>query len=168
MFFLIFTFCAICSFSKKSNDSTVFTREVRTDDLIQMASEIPDDSIIYSKHEESVFIWGILERSRGMLRMRVDLGHKSEEEQDMPHDEDMDTVDHTIDLGKEFEANGTYLIEKAYCKLRTSRNAVFNDLKALYVKKGSLLAIIDACEQLSILLYFVPRLLLLGHMCILY
>jgi len=113
----------ICSFSRTSDGVTAFTREVRTDDLIQMAGEVPNNSIVYSKHEESVFIGTILQKSRWMLRIRVDLGHNHEEEK-MSQDDDPSTFDSSIDLGKEFEANGTYLIEKVYCKHRTRRNAV--------------------------------------------
>ena len=134
---------AICSFSRTSNGVTEFTREVRTDDLIQMASEIPDDSIVYNKREESVFIGTILQKSRGMLRIRVDLGHSNGEEQELPVNDDTSTFDQSFDFGKEFEANGTYLIEKIYCKHQTRRNVIFEDLAASDVEKEGLLAVIN-------------------------
>jgi len=118
----------------------VFSRDVKTRDIIQMAGGAPDDSLGYVKHEESVFVNKILQKSRGKMRIKLDLGDLQDKSDDLPND-----VDKKFDFGKEFESNGSYLIQKAYCKQRSKRNVVFFDLKAPTVKKGTLLATIDLC-----------------------
>jgi len=118
----------------------VFSRDVKTRDIIKMAGGAPDDSLVYVKHEKSVFVNKILKKSRGKMRIKFDLGDLQDKSDDLPNN-----VDKNFDFGKEFESNGSYLIQKAYCKQRSKRNVVFSDLKAPTVKKGTLLATIDLC-----------------------
>jgi len=129
---------------RKSGGVTVLTRTVTTSDLIQMASEVPDDSMIYTKKEESVFLDRILQKSRGIVRVEVDLGHQSaSQENDKPHSES-DTFNPNFGFDKEFASNGTYLIEKMHCKKRAKRSVSFSNLDAPHVRKERhLLATID-------------------------
>ena len=113
---------------------------METSDLLQMAGGDVEDShsIIFIKHEESVFINKLLQRSRGILKIKLDFSDDHDNEDDS-------TEDKTFDFGKEFESNGSYLIQKLYCKQRARRNVVFVDLKAPNVEKATLLATIDPC-----------------------
>ena len=72
-----------------------------------------------------------------MLRTRVDFGpeHNSE-----PANE---TFNPDFDFGDEFQANGTYTLEKVYCRQRSRRSLVFVDLASSTVQKGSLKATTD-------------------------
>ena len=133
----------LCSFDRTSGGVTMFSRDVKTNDLIQMAGGDVEDShsIIFIKHEESVFISKILQRSRGLLKLKLDF---NDDQSDFDNEDDS-TVNKTFDFGKDFESNGSYLIQKLYCKQRARRNVVFADLKALNVEKATLLAKIDPC-----------------------
>ena len=127
------------SFDKTSEDELVFSRDVRNGDLIQMAGgeSLTSDSLDYNKHEESVIVNKVLQKSRGKLKMKLDFGeHESD-------DLSSDDVDKDFDFGKEFASNGTYVLEKDYCKQRSKRNIMFADLKAPNIKRSTLLATID-------------------------
>jgi len=102
-----------------------------------MAGSPPDSSLVLSKHEVSVFVNKILKMSRGIMRVRIDFGKAN---LSMANDTFSDSV---MSFGREFQSNGTYLIEKAYCKRKSKRNLIFEDLAASNVEKGDLLAIID-------------------------
>ena len=128
------------SFNTTSGDVIVFSRDVKASDLIQMAGGAPGDSSGYAKHEESVFVNKILQKSHGKMKIKLEFGDL-EDDDDSPNDD----IDKNFDFGKEFESNGSYLIEKAFCKQRTRRNAIFSDLQASNVKKDTLLAAIDLC-----------------------
>ena len=130
------------SFNKTSRkDVIIFSREVLTDDLIEMANGADKDSLVYTKYEESVFINKILERSRGTLKLKLEFGG-NQNESDLP-DNDENTIDKINDFGKEFSSNGSYLIEKVYCKQRAKRNMIFTDLKSSSIEKATLLATLD-------------------------
>lgn len=123
----------------------MFSRDVRTNDLIQTAGEDNRDSIAYTKHEESVFIKNVLQKSRGILKIKLDF-NDDQNEFDVPNGDDTTVnVDKDLDFGKELESNGSYLIQKLYCKQRVRRSATFSDLKAPKVEKATLLATIDLC-----------------------
>lgn len=106
-----------------------------------MAKTQPHNSTVFYKHEESIFENRILESSHGVMRVKVDFG---EPNISLSKNDENDTFyDGTIDFGEQFQSNGTYSIEKMYCKQRTRRSAIFADLAALNVEKGNLLAVID-------------------------
>ena len=122
----------------------MFSRDVLTNDLIHMANGADKGSLSYNKHEESVYINKILERSRGTLRLKLDFTHDSNQNVSyLPDDNDESIIDKSTDFGKEFSSNGSYMIQKVYCKQRTKRNVVFADLKAKGIEKATLLATID-------------------------
>lgn len=130
----------ICRFDKTSKGVTKFSRDVEAHDLIQMPyDETSGNSLGYSKHEESVFVKKRLHKSRGKMSIKLDFG-------DLEDDDDSNNdIDKDFDFGKEFQSNGSYLIQKAYCKRRTRRNVIFSDLEASSVNKATLLATIDLC-----------------------
>ena len=130
------------SFDRTSGGVTIFSRDVGSNDLIQMAGGSPGDPLRYIKHEESVFVDKILKKSRGKMEIKLDFGDLQGESDDSPDDD----VDRKFDFGKEFESNGSYLIQQTYCRRRTKRSATFPDLKASSVKKDALLAVIDLCK----------------------
>jgi len=78
-----------------------------------MVSEVPDDSIIYTKQEESVFLDKTLQKSRGIVRVKIDFDHHASKVDDK---QESDTYNPNFGFDEEFESNGTYLIEKMYCK----------------------------------------------------
>ena len=94
----------------------MFSRDIMTNDLIQMANGADKDSLAYTKHEESVFINKILLRSRGELKLKLDFGTSQNNESDLPVN-DENIIDKNTDFAKEFEANGS---QKTHCKQRTS------------------------------------------------
>ena len=130
----------MCSFQQNSNGVTHFTRKISTDDLITMASEVPQDALVYTKTEESMFAGLILQGSRGSVEIKIDFGGDDESKRD----DDDDTYDKTVDFSNEFQSSGTYSIEKTYCQQRNKRDAVFPDLASSGLKKGTLLAVINA------------------------
>ena len=132
------------SFNKTSGDVIIFSRDVKASDLIQMAGGAPGDSSGYAKHEESVFVNKILQKSHGKMKIKLDFDDREDDDDD-DDDSSNDDVDKSFDFGKEFESNGSYFIEQAFCKQRTRRSAIFSDLQALSVKKDTLLAAIDLC-----------------------
>lgn len=110
-----------------------------------MAGEAERDSIAYIKHEESVFSNNILQKSRGKLKIRIDFSD-NENEFDVPNNDDGTAhVNKRLDFGKELESNGSYLIQKVYCKLKTRRDITFPDLQDSNIEKSTLLATIDLC-----------------------
>ena len=122
---------------------TNFSRDVRTNDLIQLAGEAERDSIVYIKHEESVFLNNILQKSRGILKIKLDFSDH-ENEFDVPNNDDATAhVNKRLDFGKELESNGSYLIQKAYCKQKARRDITFPDLQESSIEKSTLLATID-------------------------
>jgi len=72
-----------------------------------------------------------------MLRARVEFGH------DQNSEPASDTFNPDFDFSDEFEANGTYVLERVYCKQRSKRSLIFIDLASPNIKKRSLKAIID-------------------------
>ena len=125
------------SFAKTSSNVVSFTRTFKTDDLIEVTGSAPKDSLSYAKTEKSTFINKILYRSRGTLRTRVGFRH------DQNSEPTSDTFNPNFDLSDEFQANGSYTLERAYCKQRNKRSLIFVDLAAPAVQKGSLKATID-------------------------
>ena len=117
----------------------MFSRNIGTKDLIQMAGGAPADSSGYIKHEKSTFVDKILQKSHGKMKIKLDFGDLQDD------DSSNDDVDKSFDFGKEFESNGTYLIQKAHCKQRARRSATFPNLNTPSVNKATLLATIDTC-----------------------
>ena len=72
-----------------------------------------------------------------MLKARVELGHNH----NSTSSNDTDNIN--FDFGKEFGANGTYKLERVYCKRKSKRSLVFADLDSSNIQKGSLKGIID-------------------------
>ena len=70
------------------------------------------------------------------MRVRIDYGHDQNSE--TPHDGNFDP---NFDFSKEFEVNGTYLIEKMYCKQRSKWDITFADLIEQNVQKGTIRAV---------------------------
>ena len=140
MYYVIKTY--LFSFDRTTGGVTIFSRNVRTNDLIELAGGAPANPLRYTKHEESVFADKILKRSRGKMRIKLDFGDLQDDPDDSPNDD----IDKKFDFGKDFESNGSYLIQQAYCRQRTKRSATFPDLKASNIKKDSLLAVIDLCK----------------------
>lgn len=73
-------------------------------------------------------------KSHGMLKARLEFGDNKSS---------IDTFNPKFDFGKAFEANGTYVLERVYCKQRSKRSLVFADLTSYNIQKRSLTAIID-------------------------
>ena len=119
-----------------------FTRKVGTGDLIKMASQVPQNSLVYDKVEESTFTGSILQESHGAMKIKIDFGSATNEN-DNNYYEDSGTYDNTIDFGNQFQSNGTYTTEKVSCQKRSKRDVVFADLTASDIERGSLLAVID-------------------------
>ena len=121
-----------------------FTRKVGTGDLIKMAGQVPQNSLIYDKVEESTFAGSILQESHGAMKIKIDFGpaDKSNEDDNGYYDDD-GTYDNTIDFGNQFQSNGTYTIKKVFCQRRRKRDVTFADLTASDIERGNLLAVID-------------------------
>ena len=128
------------SFDKASKGTVMFSRDIEAEDLIQMPDGASGESSGYVKHEQSVFVDKILQKSQGKMKIKLNFGDLQDD--DLSNDDDVDT---SFDFGKEFESNGTYLIEKAYCKKRDRRSAIFSDLNTPSITKATLLATIDTC-----------------------
>ena len=128
------------SFDKASKGTVMFSRDIEAEDLIQMPDGASGESSGYVKHEQSVFVDKILQKSQGKMKIKLNFGDFQDD--DLSNDDDVDT---SFDFGKEFESNGTYLIEKAYCKKRDRRSAIFSDLSTPSITKATLLATIDTC-----------------------
>ena len=124
----------------------MFSRDILTNDLIHMANGADKDSLSYTKHEESVYVNKILERSHGTLKLKLDFTHDgNQNESYLPDDnDDENDIDKTTDFGKEFASNGSFMIQKVYCKQRTKRSVIFADLKSPDIEKATLLATIDS------------------------
>ena len=120
---------------KTSGNVTSFTRTINSSDLIEVTGGASKDFLNYAKTEKSTFINKILYRSHGMLKAGVELGHH--------HNLSSDANNTNFDFGKEFEANGTYELERVYCKHRSKRSLVFVNLDASNIQKGSLTGNID-------------------------
>ena len=125
------------SFAKTSSNVISFTRTIKTSDLIEVTGGAPKDSLNYAKTEKSTFINKILYRSFGTLRARVDFGHEHSEPAS-------DTFNPNFNFTDEFQTNGTYVLERVYCKKRNKRSLIFVDLASSNVRKGSLKANIDS------------------------
>ena len=104
---------------------------------IEVTGGLSKDLLDYIKIEKSTFINKILHKSQGTLRIKVVFGN------DQNSEPASDTYNPHFDFGDEFQANGTYVLENAYCKQRTKRNLVFADLIDSNIQKGSLKAVID-------------------------
>lgn len=74
-----------------------------------------------------------------MLKARVELGHHL----NSASSSNTSTNNTNFDFGKEFEANGTYELERVYCKRKSKRSLVFINLDASNIQKGSLTGFID-------------------------
>lgn len=124
----------------------MFSRDILTNDLIHMANGADKDSLSYTKHEESVYVNKILERSHGTLKLKLDFTHDSNQNESyLPDDnDDENDIDKTTDFGKQFASNGSFMIQKVYCKQRTKRSVIFADLKSPDIEKATLLATIDS------------------------
>ena len=126
------------SFDTESN-GIKFTRTVRTSDLITMVGEVPQNALVYDKVEESAFVGLILQESHGKLEVRINFGNGEESDED----NNDSTYDNTMDFSKQFQSNATYSMKRAYCQSKSKRGAIFTDLSASDVERGSLLAVID-------------------------
>ena len=125
------------SFLKTSSNVISFTRAFETSDLIEVTGGAPKGSLSYTKTEKSTFINRVLYKSRGMLKSRIELGRNQTSEPSS------NTSNPNLDFGKEFEANGTYVLEKVYCKQKSKRSLAFANLESSNIKKGFLKATID-------------------------
>ena len=134
-------FTVACSYAKTSSKVVSFTRSFEESDLIEIAGGASKDSLVYAKTEKSTFINRILYRSRGMLRVKVDFGD------DQNPEPASDTFNPNFDFSDEFQANGTYILERVYCKQRSRRSLVFVDLASPNVQKGLLAATINLSKQ---------------------
>ena len=121
-----------------------FTRKVGTGDLIKMAGQVPQNSLVYDKVEEAIFTGSVLQESHGAMRIKINFGSadKSNEDDNSYYDDD-GTYNNTIDFGNQFQSNGTYTIEKISCQKRSKRDVTFADLTASDIERGNLLAVID-------------------------
>jgi len=72
-----------------------------------------------------------------MLRARIEFG------KEINSKPASDTFNPDFDFSDEFEANGTYILERVYCKQRSKRSLVFADLTSSDIRKGSLKATVD-------------------------
>ena len=133
MFYLKFQH-PYCSFAKTSSNVISFIRTFKTSDLIEVNGGAPKDSLDYTKTEKSTFINKILYRSFGMLKARVNFGNEQSS------GSSSDTFNPNFKFGDEFQANGTYMLERVYCKKRNKRSLIFVDLSSSNVQKGSLKA----------------------------
>jgi len=133
---IIFTFNRY--FETALGSEITFTRTITRDDLIDIGGGAPKDSLDYTKQENSTFINKILERSHGVLQVRVNFGH--DQNSAAPSD---GTFNPKFDFSKEFEVNGTYSLDKMYCKQRSKRTITFADLSEPDVHKGTIRAVID-------------------------
>ena len=110
-----------------------------------MANDAPQNALIYDKVEESTFAGAILQESHGIMRIRIDFGSDTHNEtgHDMYNGDKGSTFNKNIDFSNQFQSNGTYSIEKISCQRRSKRDAVFPDLTASHIKRGSILAVIN-------------------------
>ena len=127
MSYLLFCY----SYVKTSTKVVSFIRSFNEVDLLELPGGAPKNSLGYAKTEKSTFINNILYKSHGMLRMKV-LFRNSESPSD--------TIDSKFDFSNEFQANGTYVLEKVYCKRRSKRNLAFANLAQSNIQKGSIKA----------------------------
>jgi len=72
-----------------------------------------------------------------MLRARIEFGH------DQNSETASDTFNPDFDFSDEFETNGTYVLERVYCKQRSKRSLMFVDLTSPNIQKGSLKASVN-------------------------
>lgn len=107
-------------------------------DIVGGASK---DSLNYNKTEKSVFINNILYKSQGMLKAR--LGSKLGFGDGQTSKSLNDTSNLNFNFGKGFEANGSYILERIYCKQKSKRSLIFADLASTNIQKGSIKATID-------------------------
>ena len=121
---------------KTSSNVVSFTRTFNASDVIEVTGGAPKDSLNYIKTEKSTLINKILQSSRGSLNAGIAFGHEENKSAS-------ETFNPNIDFGKQFEVNGTYVLEKAYCKQKRKRSLVFADLASSSVQKSSLKATID-------------------------
>ena len=117
----------------------MFSRDIEAKDLILMAGGASGDSSGYVKHEESIFVDKILQKSEGKMKIKLDFGDLHND--DPPNGD----VDKSFDFAKEFESNGTYLMQKVSCKRRARRSAIFPHLNTPSITKATLLATVDTC-----------------------
>ena len=117
-----------------------FTRSIKAKDLIHVSGNVPDNSLDYVKLEKSTFVNKVLYSSRGRLQARVDYGQNKSSGHEPP------ASDTTFHFDKEFEANGTYLVVRKYCKQRQRRSFIFADVTSYNVQKGTLKAIMNGGE----------------------
>ena len=117
-----------------------FTRSIKSKDLLDISGGAPKDSLDYMKQETSTFVNKVLYSSRGTLRVKVDFGHNVSSDHEPPAS---DTFNPNFHFDKEFEANGTYVLTRRYCKQRQRRSFIFVDLKSDDIQKGTVKAIMN-------------------------
>ena len=85
-----------------------------------------------------------------MLKSSVEMGHDKNS---------ASSSDTKFKFGKEFEANGTYVLERAYCKQKNKRSLLFADLASPNIQKGSVKAIINLGTYVIcfLLLFILPK-----------
>ena len=77
-------------------------------------------------------------KSRGTLKSRIEFGREQN------YKPSSNKFNPQFDFGKEFEANGTYVLERVYCKQRNKRSLIFTDLASSHnIQKGSIKAVIN-------------------------
>ena len=127
------------SYAKTSNKVVSFTRHFKEDDLFEVTGDMSTkDLVVYTKTEKSTFINKILYKSRGTLRTKVFF----------ESDQNSETFNPEFDFSDRFQANGTYTLEKVYCKQRRKRSFAFANLASSKFQKGSLKATINSGTQL--------------------
>ena len=136
----MFDISLIIRYFKTSSRVVSFTRSIKAKDLIHISGNVPDNSLAYTKLEKSTFINKVLYSSRGMLQTRVDYGQNRSSDHESP------TMDTKFQFDKEFEANGSYVVIRKYCKQRGRRSFIFADVTSQDVQKGTLKAIMNVGE----------------------
>ena len=112
-----------------------FTRHFKEDDLLEVTGGMStQDLLVYTKTEQSTFINKVLYKSRGTLRTKVFF----------KNDQHSETFNPEFGFSDAFQVNGTYMLEKIYCKQRSKRNFVFANLASSKFQKGSLKATINS------------------------
>ena len=133
-------------YSKTSSKVVSFTRSITAKDLIDVSGNVPNNSLDYTKQEESTFVNKVLYSSHGVLKARVDYSKKTSSEPPAS-----DTFNPNFHFDKEFDVNGTYTLRRKYCKQRQRRSFIFADLTSYKVQKGTLKAIMNEgkyrCDQ---------------------
>lgn len=122
-------------YAKTSDKVVSFTRHFKQNDLLEVTGGIStEDLTVYTKTEKSTFIDKVLYKSHGTLKTKVFF----------KNDQKSETFNQEFDFSNKFQANGTYSLERIYCKQRSKRNFVFADLSSTESQKGSFKATVNS------------------------